>query len=180
MFIRINKTTDLENLMTKVFSIYRKDILALHTKEWKEEDITGKSCIQYKIYQYYLAIYYVILIYIELKQGIHTDWEYYTKKYNTDSIRKCLACDGIDLNTILNTFGLPTTECEGGIECMGLEESFEIEPTTFTTPTYNNVNVLNLLANPVTCELLLDSRCNRNEDINYILQITNDPEFLIL
>lgn len=180
MFLRINKTTPLENIMSKVFALYRADILALHTKQWKEEDISGKSCIQYKIHQYYLATYYVTLIYLELQQGINTDWEYYKEKYKTDTIRKCLSCNNIDLNAILTLFGLPTTICEGGIECMGLEEDFEIEPETFTAPVYNNVDIKTLISNPISCELLLDSKCNDNESIDYILQLTQCPEFLIL
>lgn len=181
MFLRINKTTELETYIANVFSLYRKDILALHIKEWKEEDISGKSCIQYKIYQYYLAVYYVILIYLELKQGINTDWNYYESKYKISTIRKCLSCDKIDLNAILNIFGLPSTTPDGGIEDMGLEETFEIEPILLTTESeYDKVVIKDILNNLYTCELLLPSRCNEINNIDYILQLTNNPEFLIL
>ncbi|SRR6266403_4042359 len=182
MFLRINKTTELETYIANVFSLYRKDILSLHYKEWKEENISGKSCIQYKVYQYYLAIYYVILIYLELKQGINTDWNYYIKKYNLDKISKCLACDNIDLESILKIFGLSITTCIDGIECIGVEESFEVEPVLIGyIPTYNKVIIKDLLNNLISCELLLlSSKCNEINNTNYILQITNNPDFLIL
>lgn len=182
MFLRINKITELENYINKSFSLYRNEILALHLKQWKEEDISGKSCSQYKAYKYHLAIYYVILIYLELKQGIHTDWIYYNNKYKLDTIKKCLACDNIILEKLLNIFGLPSTICDGGIECMSLEESFIIEPELLEeTIEYNTVNIKDILNNLNTCEILIPSLCDISIlQGNNILQLTEDQEFLIL
>ena len=184
MFIRdINKTTKLETYINNSFLLYKDDILILHSKQWKEEDISGQSCIQYKIYNYYLTIYYVILIYLEIKDGVNLEWNYYEEKYKLNKISKCLACNNINLNKILNIFGLPLTICteDGGIECMGLQENFEIEPILFNTSNlYNKFDVKSLLNNPISCEILLSSSCNNINILNYILQINNNQEFLIL
>lgn len=182
MFIRLNKTTELETYINNAFKLYRTSLLTLHSKQWKEEDISGASCIQYKIYQYHLAVYYTILIYSEVQQGINSDWEYYKDKYKIETITKSLACDGINLDAILNEFGLPIISSEGGIESLEIEQSFEIEPTILSSETeYNNVDIQSLLDNPSTCEVLVESKCSDNQIANnFILEITDEQEFLIL
>ncbi len=156
MFIRRpNQTTVLENYINNFFNTYKVDILNLHNKQWDEEDISGKSCIQYDIFKYYEALYFVILIYLEVKQGIHTKWSYYIDKYYLVHIKKCLACHNIDLDKILNIFGLPIIDCIGGIECMGLEIDFEIEPQMFIGGTLPKYNINDLLNNLQGCTYLL-------------------------
>jgi len=129
MFLRTyNKANYYEIAINNTFKYYKAEILALNKQQWKEEDIQGESCVQFKTMQYYAAIYYIGILSSILNGGTKT-WEEIKTKYCYEDKRKKFACNGIDLDKVAGFFSLPPiTEC--GIDGMGIENTFEVEPTT--------------------------------------------------
>lgn len=127
-----NKNSYLDTKIKEFWSVFKVDILKLTNKSWKEEDYRGKTYTHWQIQQYYNALGLVLLLVLDIKKNgnVYTDWSYYNTKYKIDDYRKCLACACIDLDKILSIFGLPFEDCEGGIECRGIEITFEVEPDT--------------------------------------------------
>ena len=149
MFHTLNTPTAYEVAIKDFFAFYRTTILALHSKQWKQESIKDKSCIQYTIQQFYLALYVVLLIKYEVDKGVNTDWQYYIDKYNLADKAKKFACNGISLKKILAIFGLPTavstedvTNIEGGISFVGINITFEVGGSTTESNTVVDINTL--------------------------------------
>lgn len=128
MFLDTFQYRPIDNLVANFFTSYRNEIFKLSQQVWREEDIREYSTKYIKIAQYYLALYLVILLYIDYTSGLDI-WDNLILKYKIDCHRKELACCGIDLDKILGTFGLPPKANTGGIEGVEIEESFEVEPT---------------------------------------------------
>ncbi len=126
--------------------------MVLHTKQWKEEDISGSSKVQYKVMSYYSAMYLALLIRTEVDKGYNTDWSYYITQYNLREVRKELACCKIDLDDILACFQLPAVSATSGVGAVEIESTLIVEPTTLPVviePTIVDIN--ELLNNPSTC-----------------------------
>ncbi len=138
MFLRTDKPTRLESSINKSFVGIRKELLDIHYKEFSETDIRGKSKQHLVAANYQRAIMLVVLVWLNVERLIgnpkFSQWSYYVDKYNLKILKECLACNGVSLDNILNDFDLPTVNGEepqleiAGIETMGIEESFEIEP----------------------------------------------------
>jgi hypothetical protein len=121
MFHTLHTPKVYEVLIKNFFTYYRNDILTLHRKQWSEESIRDKSCVQYKIQQYYLALYLVLLIKVEVDSGVNTTWQYYIDKYGLADKAKKFACNNISLKQILSIFGLPTsTTTETELDSIGI------------------------------------------------------------
>lgn len=96
-----------------------------------EESIFGESDEQYKINDWYWALLYSYLfwrniaIYGETLEDTKDEFDY-------DCIKKCFGCKNIPLDTFLGFFGIVVLngvlDTSEGIEHIGFEESFEIEP----------------------------------------------------
>lgn len=142
-------------MLVNVFNEHRDAIVELHEKWYREESYKGTSNFMYKVSMYHIAIYLAVLIYLELKDGYETDWDYYVDKYSLNQNRKKLACCGIDLDTILASFGLPAVDkagCVNGVESMEVEHCLVIEPTdlpVISTPAIGNIT--HLLSTPHEC-----------------------------
>lgn len=149
MFLRVNKTTDIEARWNAFFQLYKDDILALHSIQWRDESVYNRSCIQYGIMKYYLAFYLCLLIYIEVINGVSHSWEYYVDKYNLEDITNYLASNNISMTDILDIFGLPIVISSGiGYKEIGL--TFNIgEPIESTN--INNIDIDVLLSTPIGC-----------------------------
>lgn len=151
MFLRYNKNTVLETYISKSFLLFKDVIIDRHKKQYKEEDIKGSSCVQYSIMDIYLSILFVVLIYNDVISTNNTSWEYYNNKYCIDRIRKCLACKGIDIDLILNVFGLPYEGTIEGINFDIIGSTFEIEPATLIPLTTTVVDINTLLNTNDNC-----------------------------
>ena len=156
MFLRLNKATDIEIKWNTWWKSIKFKVLELSEKQFITEDVYGKSKIQYKIYQYYLAFYLVLLVYLEYKSGYNTNWNYYIKKYKLETKKHNLACNGVNLNILLSVFGLPRVFTNGGIEDMVIETSFEVEPTIWNpTGVSKTVDIKYELQNINNCYLYI-------------------------
>lgn len=124
-----NTASYLDTKIHEFWITFKKDMLKLTTQSWAEEDRRGKTYTHWKVMQYQSVLSLLTLIYIDVtKNGtIHTDWSYYNTKYNIDNLRKCLACNCIDLDKALAIFGFPFQTCGSGIECMNIENTFIVE-----------------------------------------------------
>lgn len=139
---------NLSSYWNTFWGIYGEDILALSDKWYNNEAIHGTSCKQYKVYQYYLAFYLGVLIKAEIDNGQEVDYDYFNTKYGLDDKKNKLACNNISLDEVLSSFGI-AWEDNTGIEGMGIEENFIVEPDyTLPTPT---VDVAALMATPDYC-----------------------------
>lgn len=150
----LGKPAHIDNLLKEAFLLYKTDILKLHNKVWKDEDYEGESCNQFVLYQYYLAIYFVVLIWLYVQQNPNKTWVEIEEHFDINNKRKQLACNNIDLDKILNIFSLPLKgTCHGGIENMGFEHCFIIEPSSVcqVTPNTEVVDMLAILNNMNHC-----------------------------
>ncbi len=172
MFIRLNQATDLEVKINTFFQANRSNIISLTNFSWKREDIDGEGCSIFKVGQYYFAMYLAILIYLEIQLGIPRTAQYYLDKYNIRVLQDRFACNGISLSNVFNDFGIGailTTQGlgEDGIEFIGIEESFIVEPefdADPVTPPDTSISIIDILEQIVqegevgangTCELLI-------------------------
>lgn len=189
MFLRTyNKANYYEIAAHNTFQYYKADIMALHTQQWKEEDVQGESCVQFKTMQYYAAIYYISILSSILNGGIKT-WDEIKTKYCYEDKRKKFACNGIDLDRVAGFFSLPpngecgingmgiqdtfeiepiispceggTINCSGGIDSMGIEIDLEVEPLEFSEscPELTSINIEETLANLYSCTVNIETVC---------------------
>jgi hypothetical protein len=121
-----NTASFLDNKVQEFWSLFKKDIIKWTEKSWKEEDYTGKSYAQWNVMQYHNTLSLIILMYLDIEKNklVYPNWSYYNTKYKLDLYRKCLACANIDLDKVLDIFGLPFRICGEGIECMEIENTF--------------------------------------------------------
>ena len=165
MFLKFPSiSTDIDSKLTAAFNLYKDDIIALHEKQWKQEDVSGASTVQYKIAQYYYAVLLAILIYTEYQDGIETDWDYYKTKYDIAENTKKFACNRIDFDAILAIFNLPpdsdTTLCGGGIGSEDVEQCLVVEENPVAASSYGTVDIADLLDNPSSCTNLVAESCS--------------------
>lgn len=155
--------TQLESLINQAFQIYRSSVLSLTKKQWKEEDLKGKSLVQYSVAQYYYSIYIAVMMYNEIQRGFPHDPSYYIDKYSIENIRKCLACEGIDIDKILEVFDLPPEESSRGIELMEIENNMIVGPYSANNliPTAPSVpiDLRALISLPNSCYNLISQTC---------------------
>lgn len=153
-----NNSSYLDGRIYAFWLKFKSDILRISKSGWKEEDYKGATFCQYKVMQYYGVLYLLIAIYIDVQRTKQT-WDYYVTKYDLNTKRKCLACNGIDLDKALAIFDFPLSTCTGGIECMGVGIDFIVEPTSIPTSTLTTVNILDLINNPSTCNSVVSTDC---------------------
>lgn len=107
MFLNVDNRTDVEIIWADMFNEYISDILVLQRKLETQEDVYGRSCIQYQIARYYYAFTYVLMIYIDYKRGFFDDWADVIVKYDMETMDKKFNCNDIVLDTLLGIAGLP-------------------------------------------------------------------------
>lgn len=133
MFLRFNLSTDVEQKWDASFQLYRSDILALHDELWHQEDVYGRSCIQYKIAQYYLAFLYMVLLHRRYTDGVVRDWDYFEELFEVEDMDKKFGCKGISLDNLLEIWEIdPDMEIPGriiGTHCIGCDD----ENSNYTT-----------------------------------------------
>lgn len=121
--------TPLNIAINNYFTAFKDDILTYSTKQWKEEDIKGKSIAQWRAMQYYDLMYLLIVLHQEIVRTLHLncDWSYYVTKFKLDKYQKCIQCEEIDWDKAIDSFGLNDLVPQGGIENMGIEINFVIQ-----------------------------------------------------
>lgn len=126
MFHIARNITDLNTCIRNYFSTFRADILSLTNTQWNDEDLKGKTLIQYDINRYYSLLYLLVIIYKDYERlGNQKEWSYFVDKYNLNEYKKCLACYNISLDNCLKLFNLQSTD--EGIEISLIEQSFIVE-----------------------------------------------------
>lgn len=161
MLPNIVGASPLNSFINQFWLLYRSDIMVLNKKWFKEEDIKEKSLIQYNVMQYYNSLYYVTLIYFEVQRNIHTEWSWYEDNFKIEKFRRCLGCHSIDLDKVLLIFNLPISSSIRGIEHIGIESNFIVEPTNLTVSPPNPIiiSITNLLDNPDKCIKFFSEIC---------------------
>lgn len=144
--------TPLEVNINNSFKLYKKSIVDNFLAQIKQEQLKGESCLHYKSFNVWLAIYLVTLVYLDIIKYPNKDWNYFYKKYDLDSLKKCLLCNEINLDDILDSFGLKNFGKEYGINFIGIEKTFEVEPSPLSSiTTIIKVNITDILQNTNSC-----------------------------
>lgn len=140
----------LNNSVNNYITAFKSELIGFSTNEWNDEDLKGKSYSQWEAMQYYNLMYLLIIVYNEVirTQNLNHSWSYYREKFKLDKYRKCLECEGIDFDKALNAFGFYIYTNESGIEQMGIENNFRIQPSD---PIIYNKTIIDLLATPFIC-----------------------------
>jgi uncharacterized UPF0146 family protein len=147
MFLREdNLITDLEHNYAEAFNLYRDDIFKLHQNIWKEERVAGHSFLYFKVMQYYLAFYLGVLIYLDFKEGLLSKDELWAK-YEIDCKRDILACHGIDIDAILDAFGIVYTVVECGIGSVTVDTTLVVDSIVNYTNVPYVVDIKDFLTN---------------------------------
>lgn len=149
----------IESYINNIFKVNKNSIVSNFLKQINDEQLKGESCRQYN-FSFYLSLYLVILVYNDFLKYPNKTWSYFVSKYNLLEHKKCLACDGINLDTILASFMLPPLNISG-IEGMQIEQNLEVEPVdlTETTTIITPINLLGLLQSGKTCINNINSIC---------------------
>ena len=122
--------TDLEVIILNFFQKYEKDIILLSLNQFKQENLKGSSKIQYQKSIYYIySLIYALCIYLDVQDNSEITLKDLEEKYKLSCVKKELACKKINFDDVLNIFNIIINESEnGGIENIGIEDSFEVEP----------------------------------------------------
>lgn len=149
--------TEIETLLKDAWALYKTDVIAFHTKQWKEEDIRERSEKQWDAMQYYYAVYLCILIWWEAKRNGGIIDPVATKtKYDLVAKRKCLACKGINLDKLLEIFGLQAVAGTGsggdGLETVEIESTLVVESDDSTSSS-SNIDIKALINKANYCKI---------------------------
>ena len=106
-------------------------LLGAYDKAWTEERIKGKSFKTVWVSKFYAAL--VMALIIKYNSRCY-NFDKLKELYNINDIIDCLKCDDINFIKMLNTFNLPTSPLQGGIENINIECLFEIEPDVKILP----------------------------------------------
>jgi len=110
MFLRTDKVSNVDKYLNLYYSKYHDKIHKLIDTIISNENIYNVSDKQYILNQFFYVFSLITLLYIEYKRGFIVDWNYYIQKYNLLNLSKKIACNGMELNKILNIFELPNIE----------------------------------------------------------------------
>lgn len=150
-----NNTTYLEGRVNAYWLFYKDKILALESKQFKEEDYKGKSFFQWKSMQYYYLLNTLVLLVIEkTRDGDTKAWSYYYDKYKISILKTCLACLSINVDDALAIFDLPpSTTRIIGVESVNVEASMILEPDAiYISPiSTGSIDLVALLTSTPSC-----------------------------
>lgn len=106
MFYTSAVHTALDIKINAAFQLYKDTIVSETFLDRKGEGFNAHSKIKFtKIAPHYLAIHYIVLLYLEYTNW-NSDITAVKEKYEYEAMRKCFACSGIELNDILTAFAL--------------------------------------------------------------------------
>lgn len=122
--------TDLEVIILNFFQKYEKEIISLSLTQFNQENLKGTSKVQYQKSIYYIySLLYALCIYLDVQDDSEITLQKLEEKYKLSCVKKELACKKINFDDILNIFNIIIDDVEnGGIENLGIESSFEVEP----------------------------------------------------
>ena len=128
MLHTVKVISPLNTYINDYFNSFKTELINYANIQWKEEDLKGKSTVQYKAMQYYNLMYFLILVYEEVvRTNNKYPYSYYNDKFKISDYKKCIECEGISFNKALQAFGLDTFFNTDGIETIGIEVNFGIE-----------------------------------------------------
>lgn len=152
-----NNISFIEKAINNSFLIYKNEIINTFKKSWKEEDNNETSYIQFTGSRYLMAIQLIILVYLDYIRFPSLGWPYYAQKFDLDKYLKCFRCDGINLDKILEQFGLP---CIGdGVNFQEIEETLIVENIILDPVSNSNINILELVSKLDQCFIYLNNDC---------------------
>lgn len=155
MFLYTN-VGDLAEFWRRFEALYGDDAMVVAKKWFSTEDFYEHSCKQKKVAQYFFAFHLGYLLFIEVMQNPTKTWEELEVEYDLDTKRRNLKCHAIDLDSVLAIFNLPVNTSDG-IEGIGVEDSFEVEPDSEAVVySYNFAELLENIGthtciNPLEC-----------------------------
>jgi len=145
MFLRVNKTTVLEEKLDKVFTYFRKRLVNLHTKEINQDNLFGTSDIHKEVQIIYIAI---LLGAIEYDNTLKIE-DYVV---DTTKFKGVLACNSVDLLEVYRLFGLLNDDTIG-INTVSIETTHVVEPNVFEDTTiYTKHDIKELLNTNDSCK----------------------------
>lgn len=148
----------LSNNWKSYYEYYQSDITALLLASYNDEKINDYTCKNYKLAQYFFAFDLVVMVYNEIVNYEGITSAYLNTKYDLVRLQHNLACNDISLEVIFNIFGISFNN-NTGIEGIGIEESFEIEPSDITVPTSITVDELLALLGTHCTTIFDDVEC---------------------
>jgi len=182
MFLRINKSTDLDRYLDRYFSTYKSKIYVLLNSIYKDENIWGRSDKQYILNQFFFAFTLIALLYTEFKRGLQTSWDYYITKYCLVSIKKKLACNGLNLDDILLIFDLPSVNvAQYGIGRVVVEGTLIVEDIV-EVDDEDNIELFDIhlpLSLNTECYLAIEDVCKCISLNKQLLVDDNDDNMLL-
>lgn len=154
----VETVVNYQTLFKSWFSANKTNLMKSLNTFFKQQSIWGESCEHFNTEKYYMTFLYGVLITQDISHNKDAQtWEYYKNKFEFDEIKKCFACNGINLTDSLKPFGFPfTTNTNGGIEYMGIEDTFEIEPSSSTTTINIPISTLLQGVGIMTCTLYVE------------------------
>ena len=153
MFLPVD---NLKTYWNNFYNLYGNTILNLSSKWYNEESIYGSSCIQFQVNSYYLAFTLALMIKREIDKGYVSTYTYYNHKYNIDNKRCSLSCNGINLDKIFEVVNVVWDNSDMGINGMGIEVNFVIEPN-YNLYTISTINIKTLLTEGNNCTSIYDN-----------------------
>jgi len=106
----VQQQTNQIAVVSNAFSILKSKIVEEHLVIWKSEDLYGKA--DYKKLKYiYLAYFYPLVLHI-------------LKKDYDESLTTCFACNGIDIEPILEVYNLKKTK--SGLGALSISRTLKI------------------------------------------------------
>lgn len=146
MLLHNINNSNITYLDTKIKSFWdfnSASILAINTKQFNEEDLKGKSFLQWKSMTYYSLLSLLMIIQLDLDHS-QKDWSYYVTKYKLEDISKCLHCLGIDLKKNLENWQFPISNSNNTQNDTNLAESnsssLEVSYAIETAPINTTLN----------------------------------------
>jgi hypothetical protein len=151
-----SRHNDLENNMAEAFQFVRKDLLKVYEKQWLEEEFRGESLQIYKAIQYHLAINLVVLMYLDFIEGF-TPYEELKSKYRIKCLIEELACNGIQLKTLLEIFGMPMDKLTSGegIDFVQIDKNHIVDGIDEPYHRFHNEDICELLKCQRSCTNLI-------------------------
>lgn len=151
-----NNTSFLEQAINNSFLLYKDELVVLFKKSWKEEDYNETSYSQFTGSRYLIAIQLAVLVYLDYIRFPSLGWTYYVSKFDLEKYAKCFKCDGINLDKILEKFGLPSVG--EGVEHQIVEETLIVEALSFTDSA-TSISLISLIEKGESCSIFLEDDC---------------------
>lgn len=158
-----NNNSFLKNIdFDTLFDCYKTEIVNYQKSHFKQEDIEGKSHINFNSLNYFLAFNYVMLVKDDFESNLYTKEEL-DKKYCFGKAEKCFSCYGISIDLLFDKVGIKFEDLKCvGINTLGVAYNWQIGYKNCldnsTQDQQENISIQGLLGTNKT-EILLTEQC---------------------